>query len=419
MKTPFTAIFLLATISFATMTKADDAVVIPVISKPAILDEGTQRDLTAAQIAELLPWAKDSKIFLNDLLESIQGLPNADKLDRLVEGIEQVVGESAPKNSELLMRYALNRGLAINGILEKEMDADAVGTIDAKIRVLRSSINMAIKYYDTDMATLSKKTPAPFITFGIDYFNFLNELNKSIFDASAQYAIERTSLEWLQWDLYRDLNNTQFAPQIVKINNSLKIYPTKKLTDAQSIAYIRQMKNLAQQLKVLQIDDKPIIVQKSSQEFESYIAQKMIARTIDEAITASDKAISQAQSVNDFFRAVDAGIENPNQEYLNRLAILAYDKRMVLINNLPSTATDIQRLITKVNNVDQIVEVTKNSIPKMRSASEFLILFRYCVDSPSAYYKQTLGQLASTYMQTFFSLNPTQAQRDEFVNRFR
>jgi hypothetical protein len=419
MKTQFTAILLLAAISFATMTKADDAVVIPVISKPAILDEGTQRDLTAAQIAELLPWAKDSKIFLNDLLESIQGLPNADKLDRLVEGIEQVVGESAPKNSELLMRYALNRGLAINGILEKEMDADAVGTIDAKIRVLRSSINMAIKYYDTDMATLSKKTPAPFITFGIDYFNFLNELNKSIFDASAQYAIERTSLEWLQWDLYRDLNNTQFAPQIVKINNSLKIYPTKKLTDAQSIAYIRQMKNLAQQLKVLQIDDKPIIIQKSSQEFESYIAQKIIARTIDEAIAASDKAISQAQSVNDFFRAVEAGIANPNQEYLNRLATLAYDKRMVLINNLPSTATDIQRLITKVNNVDQIIEVTRISIPKMRSASEFLILFRFCVDSPSAYYKQALGQLASTYMQTFFSLNPTQAQRDEFVNRFR
>ena len=223
---------------------------LPVIAKPAILEEGTQRNLTPAQIAELLPWAKDSKIFLNDLLENTQGLSTHDQIERLTDGIANAVGESAPKNSELLMRYALNRALVLNEILAKEMDADAVGSADIKLRVLKASIKMSLKYYDTDMMILSKKAVAPYVVFGLDYYEFLNELNKSIFDASAQYSIQRTSLEWLQWDMYRDLNNTRYASQIVKINNGLKTFPTRKLSDAQSISYIRQMKALSAQLKV-------------------------------------------------------------------------------------------------------------------------------------------------------------------------
>lgn len=237
-------------------------VVIPVVQKPSVLQEGTQRELSATQIAELLPWAKNSKIFLNDLLASMQGLSSADKLDRLEDGIKSVVGESAPKNSELLMRYVLNRALVINDLLKAEMGSDEVGTTDTKLRVFTLSIKMAIKYYDTDMATLNQKTQAPFITFGTDYFVFLSELNKSIFDASASYNIQRTALEWLQWDLYRDLNNQQMASQIVKINNSLKIYPVKKMNDTQYISYIRQMKLMSNQLD-LKIPKNPRKIQET------------------------------------------------------------------------------------------------------------------------------------------------------------
>lgn len=249
-KKSMTALAVLAALTFSAVTNANE-MTLPIIKKPAILEEGTQTNLSAAQIAELLPWAKDSKIFLSDLLDNIQGLSTADKIDRLADGIATVVGESAPKNSELMMRYALNRGLVLNELLTKEMNADAVGTQDAKLRVLKSSIQIALKYYETDMAILAKKSVAPFVIFGLDYFEFLSELNKSIFDASAQYAVQRTALEWLQWDLYRDLNNASYAPQIVKINNGLKTFPSKKLTDAQSIAMIRQMKALAGQLKVV------------------------------------------------------------------------------------------------------------------------------------------------------------------------
>ena len=226
---------------------------LPVISRPAILQEGTQRDLTPAQIAELLPWAKNSKIFLTDLLDNIQTLAPADKVDRLIDGITSVVGESAPKNTELLMRYVLNRGIVLNDLLLKEVEPNSVGLVDAQLRVLRASVEMAIQYYEKDLAVLSKKSNNSFAEFGLNYFSFLSELNKSVFDASAQYAIQKTALEFLQWDLYRDLNNTIYAPQIVKINNALKIFTDKKKSDAQSIAYIRQMKSISNQINIQEL----------------------------------------------------------------------------------------------------------------------------------------------------------------------
>jgi hypothetical protein len=217
---------------------------LPIINKPSILEEGTQRELTLAQIAELLPWAHDSKLFLIDLLEGVQGLATNDKIDRLTSGIKQVVSDGHQLHSELFMRYILNRSLVLSKVLTSEMDMSQVGSQDAKVRVLNTSIKMAIKYYDIDMDILTKKSASPFKDFGVEYFLFLTELNKSIFDASAQYNIQRISLEWLQWDLYRDLNNAAYASQILKINNNLKIFPVNKLTDAQSITYIRQMKKV-------------------------------------------------------------------------------------------------------------------------------------------------------------------------------
>lgn len=237
-----------ATISFSSVMQAEE-ITLPKISAPIVLQEGTQRELSAAQIAELLPWAKDSKVFLVDLLENTQHLSSFDQLDRLSEGLKQVVEESAMKNPELLMRYFLNRALVLTEILNNETNTDAVGSVDAKVRVLRASIKMAIIYYDVDLKMLTKKSTAPFVMFGQDYFDFLSELNKSIFDASAQYAIQRTALEWFQWDLYRDLNNTSYAPQIVKINNSLKTFPLKTKNDGQSISYLRQMKSIALQVR--------------------------------------------------------------------------------------------------------------------------------------------------------------------------
>jgi hypothetical protein len=87
------ALLVLATVGLSTTIKADE-IALPVVNKPSILNEGTQTALSDAQIKELLPWAKNSQVSLKDLLENIQDLSDADKLERLVNGIQDIVGES-------------------------------------------------------------------------------------------------------------------------------------------------------------------------------------------------------------------------------------------------------------------------------------------------------------------------------------
>ena len=317
---------------------------LPVISKPAVLEEGTQRELTISQINELLPWAKDSKIFLIDLLDNTQNLSMQDKVERMIEGLKSIVGESAPKHSELLMRYSLNRGLVIAEILEKESQAEAVGTIDAKYRILRQSIAMAIKYYEIDMAVLAKKSSAPYVLFGLDYYSFLVELNKSVFDASAQYMIQRTALEWLQWDMYRDLNNTSYAAQIVKINNGLKIFPNRKVTDAQAISYLKQMKSLAQQLRVSETlekleMDKRLAIARNEEERQRILKEKELEeKALQERREKEERRRLGLPEIDVTIRSSDIVI---NGNTVRRVEYVSADGRVVLkedSNNYQSTA---------------------------------------------------------------------------------
>jgi hypothetical protein len=262
-----TTILFLATLSVSSVLKADE-VILQVTKpssamegverelnlaqfkaeKPSVFAEGTERQLSLEQITELLPWAKDSKDSLVDLLDSSVILGSADKLDNLSEGIRRIVGDSGKKQPELFMRYVLNRAILLDNTLKKEVNDLQVGAADVRIRMLTSSIKMAIRYYDTDVAVLTKRAQSPFARFGVEYFNFLTELNKSIIDASAQYMVHKISLEFLQNDLYKDLNNQVYAPRIYKINSTLRTYPEKAPSDARSLALIKQMRNLNKQL---------------------------------------------------------------------------------------------------------------------------------------------------------------------------
>lgn len=296
-----TALLLLSSLSFSQISKAED-IELPVIKAPSALMEGTQRDLTAEQVAELLPWAKNSKEFLADLLDNVQGLTAQDKVERLAEGIKNTLLDSSQKNSELLMRYCLTRALVLNDTLSKEMGSDSVGAVDVKLRVLVNSIQLAIGYYDSDMALLSKNTKASFTSFGMTYFSFLSDLNKSVFDASAQYNIQKTALEWLQWDLYRDLNNTSFAPQILKINNILKLSPKSKISDAQAINYVRQMKQMASKLAIEETINSIRLAQEKMeldlrQAPERELARKYPLKVNDRVMFVSENGISLMQTV--------------------------------------------------------------------------------------------------------------------------
>lgn len=412
----FTTLAVVATMGCSQALKAQE-ITLPVISKPAILDEGTQRELTSAQVAELLPWAKDSKIFLKDLLENVNTLSMTDKVDYLIDGIKNIVGESGPRKSELLMRYALNRGLVLNDILVREIDSNSVGLIDAQLRILRSSILLAISSYDKDMDAMAKKSKTSLADFGLDYFEFLSELNKSIFDASAQFQIQRTTLEFLQWDLYRDLNNTAYAPQIVKINNALRAFQNKNPTDAQAIALIRQMKSLSKQLNLVKTDGRRVDGS-NYKEFETLMAKKALAKTVAEAVSYAKAAMVLVDTMEDFYIAISPGITNPTSEYVQAMIALAYDNRQVLFKNPSFKIIDVLRFNTMIrNNADHLLTVVKENVTKVKSTDDFLVLFDFAVKDPSEYYIAGLRKLVMDNMELFIGLNPTQYQKNIVLSR--
>lgn len=271
-KNKFTSLILIASFTFSTALVAEEQVELPVVSTPAALQEGVQVSLTPAQIEELLPWAKNSNLELNDLLESVKGLNAEDKEERLIQGIVLITQRSAHQKSELLMRYVLNRSLVVNKILLQEMGTKSVGSLDVRLRVLLTSISMALDYSKEDIATLTGNHPIRYAMFGKVYYSFLHELNKSIFDASAQYRIQKIALEWFQWDLYRDVNNIKYADLILKINNTLKMYPSHQLEDKDSLKFIRQLKKFSE---YSELNDK-MLVHKSITSRHMNIKEKFV-----------------------------------------------------------------------------------------------------------------------------------------------
>ncbi|MBI2606435.1 MAG: hypothetical protein HYW49_10180 [Deltaproteobacteria bacterium] len=231
---------------------------VPQIAPPAGFSEGTETKLTDVQIVDLVPWAKNSKRDLEELLLDADTIGSpVTKKQVLLKGIQNLVLQSQPLKSELLMRYVLNRALVVNTEIENEAIAPnggkaPTGIVDQQIRLLTLSAKMAVKYFESDLAFLNgavtKKdvnlVTLPYAKFGLEYAEFLMNLNNSITDASAQYNIGVIALGLLQWDLYRDQNKVAFADSITKINSFLKTLPecAGLQDDNTSETYVRLIK---------------------------------------------------------------------------------------------------------------------------------------------------------------------------------
>lgn len=221
---------------------------LPVISPPAGFEEGTQTSLSGAQISELLPWAQNSESALRDLKETVLPLsPEAAKAAYL-KGLQDVVLASAPKQTELLMRYVLYRALKI----QKEIDTSA-HDLTQELRVLSLSVDLAVRYYQSDIAFLNGRVEKreamvnpDYAEFGLRYAAFLMAVDDSLLNASAQYNVAVMAMGLLQWDLYRDVNKMAYAPAIIKIQNMLKTLPenipTASGRDVEAVRALRAVK---------------------------------------------------------------------------------------------------------------------------------------------------------------------------------
>ena len=210
------------------------------------LEEGVTEQLTAKEIAEIKPWAETSQVFLQELLTQTQNLSKQQKITQLEDGIQGVVLDSAPKRSELFLRYALNRGVYMSRILAQEAGGFPNVQI-ARIRILERSIHLALQFYQNDIRFLTEGEDPRLsrVEFALEWMELNQELARSIQDASAQYELYLFGLERLQVDLGKSVERERLAEEIIRIEKQLqlqKLLNPKNLSDQELLAQIRYLK---------------------------------------------------------------------------------------------------------------------------------------------------------------------------------
>lgn len=215
------------------------------------IEEGTETELPQSSLDAISEWATNSAAQLRDLLDAVKSLSDIDKRQMLVRGIESVVRLSSPKQTELLMRFALNRALRINKEITETSALSEVGAVDMQNVILERSIELALKYYKSDLEYLngqkthgeSSEISLPFVQLAVEYVRLIMELDQSVFGYRAQYNITRMALGFFHVDLHRDKNlRYKFAEAIGKIDRTLKSLPELAPTaPALSIKLRKQM----------------------------------------------------------------------------------------------------------------------------------------------------------------------------------
>ncbi len=238
------------------------------------------RTLTESEIAELKLYAKDIKLDLQELLDQSSQRPPSEAPDYLQSEMKKIVS-NYQERANSFVRYTINRSLVLTQIINEEVEANDNMKDNVQLRLLRQSLKMAVLYSDFDFSRYNEFELKTYARFGADYYSLLVELSKSLVDASAQYKIMIASLEFLQWDLYREVAHVTDAPVITKIYYFLK--RQKNLNNKSDFEYvqdIRQIKKFITQLPI-----RPYLNSVDAHEIESMVSEA-IAKNKDFKITS-------------------------------------------------------------------------------------------------------------------------------------
>lgn len=231
----------------------------PPKTRPATYDEGTESITDFPVSSDDREWAQNTLLSIQDLKENIKRMSVPRQKEALLSGIEAMIPASAPKRTETLLRVTLNRALAINDIIEREAIEPgrllgkkvAAGTIDQQVRILKKSLELAEKYYQSDILYLNEKiakkdqnlTKLEWAKFGRDYSEMLVKVSNSLFDASAQFEVMKKAVDWYAVSLKNDKYQYAYAPVISKIATALTTLNRIQITsDAQAIMQIRELR---------------------------------------------------------------------------------------------------------------------------------------------------------------------------------
>lgn len=175
-----------------------------------VTQEGTETRLSDDQRDELKKWAYNSLIALKNLRSEAKKLTPAKARDLLIREFQHISTESSPLLNELLMRFTLNKALAVTKELETGMTWSPRHKFldDGAVRVLLGFIDIAEAYYESDIKIADKMANGgsyepPFVKYGLDVAVLLNTYVESTPDISTQYNLYNKMLGFFGVDLAR------------------------------------------------------------------------------------------------------------------------------------------------------------------------------------------------------------------------
>ena len=234
MKTKILLPIVLAVLSFTTFAKENRP--LPQVQPPRELvdvgseyAEGTITRLTAQDVAIFVPFAQNAQNILNKAMKDIDTMPIEQQVRHLSTVIKSVVKRSGEKSYQMLMRFALNRGLFLVSELTREADVNDVGVLENALDLQVRSIRLALSVYESDLsyqrraATGSTSTSIGYAAFAMSFAQNMLPGIMNVFDATAQYRLFYKSLEMINWDFSRDEAAFDYSDAIIEIYDTLEM----------------------------------------------------------------------------------------------------------------------------------------------------------------------------------------------------
>ncbi len=312
--THLTASLLLMSSSFAAL-----ATDLPQIHKPAELEagefaEGTLTTLNTQEIGDYIPWANNAKKLLQDALTDSKRLRLEEKVEFLKNEIKSVVRESSPKKYQMLMRFALNRGLLLADIVERETEYKDPGMILNEIAILKTAIKTSFEFYESDLEFQKKVSEGkgtvvvPQADLGLMLAQRMLKISPEIFDASAQYQFMKKTFEMLNWDLSQDADSKKYAEQIVDIYKFTSKMPANAKNDEEAIKHVRSLYYLMQKVN-LPIKAEVATIQRQSCGESGTIEERMMdCSTMSDSKKGNFVLVTKTKDSKEIYKDMKSGL---------------------------------------------------------------------------------------------------------------
>ncbi len=224
------------------------------------LDQDIRNATADITIKEQLEW----------LLDEIKGTGNGPQLQEMapvsyrstdlqkkIEAIiKLVIPRSAPRPTEQLARYALNRGQnavkLINSMIPGAADGKPVGIVESKNDILTYALQWAVKFYVSPLEQyikmrkgLAGRYERPLAEFGLKFADGMCAQIDQIPNEKAKYGLMLDTMKRLKADLYYDINQSQYRRELKELYIQLSTFdPVEKIEDGAvelGLANLRQL----------------------------------------------------------------------------------------------------------------------------------------------------------------------------------